>query len=80
MAGASERPFSKTDNQDSVPAPSNLPYAFFFPAAFAFAAFFLLLRIITALKKEPTTAQPSRMRITGIRIAQTRGGNIFCRG
>jgi hypothetical protein len=55
-------------------------YAFFFPAAFAFAALFLLLRIITTLKKEPTTADPKRMRITGIRIAQTRGGKTFCRG
>jgi hypothetical protein len=48
--------------------------AFFFPAAFAFAALFLLLRIMTTLRNEPTTAEPSKMRITGIRIAQTRGG------
>jgi hypothetical protein len=48
--------------------------AFFFPAALAFAAFFLLLRIITMPKKEPTTAEPKRVRITGMRIAHTRGG------
>lgn len=42
--------------------------------AFAFAAFFLLLRIMTTLKNDPTTAEPSKMRMTGIRIAQTRGG------
>lgn len=29
---------------------------------------------MTTLKKLPTTAMPTRMRITGIRIAQTRGG------
>jgi hypothetical protein len=39
------------------------------------AAFFLLLRIMTTLKKEPTTADPISMRITGMRIAQTLGGN-----
>lgn len=42
--------------------------------AFAFAAFFRLLRIMTTLKNDPTTAEPSSMRMTGIRIAQTRGG------
>lgn len=55
-------------------------YAFFFPAAFAFDAFFLLLRIITVPKKDPTTAEPKRMRITGMRMAQTRGGNMLCKG
>jgi hypothetical protein len=55
-----------------------LPQAFFFAAAFALAAFFLLLRIITMLRKEPTTAEPSRIRMTGMRIAQTRGGKKFC--
>jgi hypothetical protein len=40
----------------------------------AFAAFFLLLRTITTLKKLPTTAPPSSRRITGMRMAQTRGG------
>lgn len=49
-------------------------YAFFFAEALAFAAFFLLLRIITIPKNEPTTAEPRIVRITGIRIAQTRGG------
>lgn len=51
--------------------------AFFFRAALAFAARFLLLLIMTTLKKDPTTAQPSKMRMTGIRMAQTRGGNSF---
>jgi hypothetical protein len=43
-------------------------------AALAFAAFFLLLRIMTMPMKEPTTAEPRRMRMTGMRMAQTRGG------
>lgn len=60
--------------------PSLNPYAFFFAAAFAFAAFFRLLRIMTTLRKEPTTAQPRRRRMTGIRIAHTRGGKKFWRG
>lgn len=54
--------------------------AFFFPAALAFAAFFLLLRIITIPRNEPTTAEPNNVRITGMRIAQTRGGNRSWRG
>lgn len=49
-------------------------YAFFFPAAFALSALFRLLRIITTLKNEPTTADANRIKMTGIRIAQTRGG------
>jgi hypothetical protein len=53
-------------------------YAFFLAAAaLALAAFFLLLRIMTMPKKEPTTAEPRRTRITGIRIAQTRGRKKF---
>lgn len=47
---------------------------FFFAAAEAFAAFFLLLRIITSPRKVPTTADPSSVKMTGMRIAQTRGG------
>lgn len=58
-----------------------LIYAFFLAAAaFALAAFLRLLRIMTMPKKEPTTAEPRRMRITGMRIAQTRGRKKFCRG
>jgi hypothetical protein len=68
---------ARCSSQEPLPF---VDYALFFPAAFAFAALFLLLRIITTLKKEPTTAEPKRMRITGIRIAQTRGGKKFCRG
>lgn len=49
-------------------------------AALALAAFFLLLRIMTTLRKEPTTAEPSSSRITGMRTAQTRGGKKFCSG
>ena len=56
------------------------PYAFFFAAAFALAAFFRLLRIMTTLRNEPTTAHPQRSRMTGIRIAHTRGGKKFWRG
>lgn len=49
-------------------------------AARAFAAFFLLLLIITRAKNVPTTAEPRRVRMTGMRIAQTRGRNRFCNG
>lgn len=56
-------------------------YVFFFAAAaLAFAAFFLLLRIMTTPRKEPTTAEARRMRMTGMRTAQTRGGKKFWRG
>lgn len=58
-----------------------LLYAFFFAAAaLALAAFFRLLLIMTTLRNEPTTAEPSSTRITGIRIAQTRGGKKFWSG
>lgn len=63
----SHQPFARVDSI----------YAFFFRAAFALAAFFLLLLIITTLKKDPTTAEANRIRITGILIAQTRGGKTF---
>ena len=55
---------------------SNFNQAFFFPfsADLALAAFLRLLRIITTLRKLPTTAEPINIRMTGIRIAQTRGG------
>lgn len=56
-------------------------YAFFFAAAaLALAAFFLLLRIITMPMKEPTTVEPRMVRMTGMRIAQTRGGKKLCSG
>ncbi len=55
-------------------------YAFFLAAALALAAFFWLLRIMTMPRNEPTTAEAKRIRMTGMRIAQTRGGNKFCRG
>jgi hypothetical protein len=55
-------------------------YAFFLAAAFALAAFFLLLRIMTTLRKEPTTAEARRMRMTGMRMAHSRGGKKFWRG
>jgi hypothetical protein len=35
---------------------------------------------MTTLRKDPTTAHPSKTRITGMRIAQTRGGKKFWRG
>ena len=55
-------------------------FDFFDTAALAFAAFFLLLLIMTIAKKLPTTAEPSKVRITGIRIAHTRGGNRLWSG
>lgn len=53
---------------------------FFAAAALALAAFFRLLRIMTTPRKEPTTAEPRSTRITGMRMAQTRGGKTFWRG
>lgn len=50
------------------------PYDAFLALALALAAFFLLLLIITMLRKDPTTAEPSKVRMTGIRMAHTRGG------
>lgn len=35
---------------------------------------------MTTLRKEPTIAEPNKTRMTGIRIAQTRGGKKFWRG
>jgi hypothetical protein len=35
---------------------------------------------MTTLRKDPTTAEPRRMRMTGMRMAQTRGGKKFWRG
>jgi hypothetical protein len=63
-------------NACKMPHPN--AYAFF--AAFAFNAFFLLLRIMTRERNEPTTAEPRRMRMTGMRMAQTRGGKSAWRG
>jgi hypothetical protein len=67
--------FAKPDHRDLMD-----PQAFFLAAALALSAFILLLCIITTPRNEPTTADPRRMRITGIRIAQTRGGKTFWRG
>lgn len=47
-------------------------------AALALAAFFLLLRIMTIPRKLPTTADASNMSMTGMRMAQTRGGKSEC--
>ena len=58
----------------------SLAQVFFLAAAFAFAAFFLLLLIITIPINVPTTAEPSSARITGMRMAQTRGGKKSWRG
>lgn len=55
-------------------------FDFFAAAALAFAALFRLLLIITMPKKEPTTADPRSVKITGIRIAHTLGGNSDCNG
>jgi hypothetical protein len=53
-------------------------YAFF--ACLLFKAFFLLLLIMTTERNEPTTAEPRRMRMTGMRMAQTLGGKRLWRG
>jgi hypothetical protein len=53
---------------------------FFAAAALAFAAFFLLLLIITIARNEPTTAEPRRVRMTGMRMAQTLGGKKLWSG
>ena len=62
--------------------PTDVCHEAFLPtaAALAFAAFFLLLLIITMPRNDPTTAEPSRVRMTGIRIAQTRGGKRLWSG
>lgn len=60
-----------------IPYSGQIPrwlYFIFCAAFFAFNAFFLLLLIMTMLRKLPTTAPPRSRRITGIRIAHTRGG------
>lgn len=56
----------------SLVPPCFLYVAFF--ACAALSAFFLLLLIMTLARKLPTTVLPSRIRITGMRMAQTRGG------
>jgi hypothetical protein len=62
-----------------LPPDPTIAQVFFF-AALALAAFFLLLLIITMPMKVPTTAEASRIRITGMRMAQTGGGNSSWRG
>ena len=71
-----DEPSMQLHSYSLISYPSNFDQAFFFPfsAALALAVFFLLLRIITTPRKLPTTAEPIRIRITGIRMAQTRGG------
>jgi predicted small integral membrane protein len=53
---------------------------FFFAAALALATFFLLLLIMTIPMNVPTTAEPRRVRKTGMRIAHTRGRKKAWRG
>lgn len=67
------RASSRVDSPDPL-------QVFFFAAALALAAFFLLLLIITMPMKVPTTADPRRARMTGMRMAQTRGGKRSWRG
>jgi hypothetical protein len=55
---------------------SFLQVAFF---CFALSAFFRLLRIMTTERKLPTTVVPRMRRMTGRRIAQTRGRKKECR-
>ena len=57
-----------------------MPQVAFFAAAFALAAFFRLLLIMTIPINVPTTAEPSSVRMTGMRMAHTRGGKSACRG
>lgn len=54
-----------------------LQLAFF---CLALSAFFLLLRIMTTERKLPTTVLKRITRMTGMRIAQTRGGKKECSG
>jgi hypothetical protein len=54
-------------------------FVFFAAAAFALAAFFLLLLIMTIERKDPTIVDASSVRMTGILIAQTRGGKRPCK-
>lgn len=84
---ASTLPTCSVSGQAHLPSASfgnewrrNHAVSFAYEVFFAFAAralitFFRLLLIITMLKNDPTTADPSSVRITGILIAQTRGGN-----
>jgi hypothetical protein len=79
LAGPKEAwPYYSQNKED--PASFSSYFVFFAAAARAFAAFFLLLLIITMARNVPTTAEARRVRITGIRIAQTRGGKRLCRG
>jgi hypothetical protein len=71
-------PYYSQNKED--PASFSPYFVFFAAAARAFAAFFLLLLIMTMARNVPTTAEARRVRITGIRIAQTRGGKRLCRG
>lgn len=63
-----------------IPSPESPSYthpshcAFCCCALAALAAFLRLLRTMTTLRKLPTTAPPSSSRMTGMRMAQTRGG------
>lgn len=50
-------------------------FVFLAAAALALAAFFLLLLIITMPRNDPTIVVPRSVRMTGMRMAQTRGGN-----
>lgn len=76
----SNRVTTRQTNKRPKP-PRNCVYVFFLAAAaLAFAAFFLLLRIITMPRNEPTTAEPRSVRMTGMRMAQTRGGKKSWRG
>lgn len=49
----------------------NAIYDAFF--CFALSAFLRLLRIMTTERNEPTTVEPRMIRMTGMRMAQTRG-------
>jgi hypothetical protein len=55
-------------------------FDFFAAAACAFAAFLRLLLIMTIERNDPTIVDASSVRMTGMRMAQTRGGKMPCNG
>jgi hypothetical protein len=59
--------------QDSA---EGIVYEAFF--CWALRAFLRLLRIMTTDRKEPTTVEKRTMRMTGMRMAQTRGRKSEC--
>lgn len=64
-----------TFQREAVWHEQRIYFVFLAAATLALAAFFLLLLIITIPRNDPTIVVPRRVRMTGMRMAQTRGGN-----